>query len=291
MRVFAACAGAWLALWLSTWVSLPHSWLVALSCALSIAIVYVAAAASGARGWPLFRLLAFLYGGIAVINIQLEALAFKVESPGAVIRSTALGLLEVVGVSALIAFALTREHHKDVAIAGRLPRHLWLRIPAVALSYVVLYLTAGALIFPFVRHFYMSTGTVTVPSMGLVVGTQVVRGLIYDVALLPFFRQMNGRRAHAAFIAGLSLSVLGGISPLLLPVDDVLPPDVRAVHMLEILGSNFTLGVIGGWLLVRRAPSGSARERLFSTGQGGGWRRFSVTRRPDLAQSRQGTLR
>jgi hypothetical protein len=82
MRVFAACGAAWLALWLSAAMSLPPSGLVPLSCALTIGILYIAAAASAARGWSLFRLLAFLYGGIAVINIQLEALVFNVSPPG-----------------------------------------------------------------------------------------------------------------------------------------------------------------------------------------------------------------
>jgi hypothetical protein len=175
-----------------------------------------------------------------------------------VIRSTAVGLLEVVGVSALIAFAVTQERRNGVTIARHLPRRLWLRAPAVALSYLVLYFVAGAAIFPFVRYFYMSTGSITVPAMGVIVGTQVLRGSIYAVALMPFLREMEGRRTHAALIAGLALSVLGGIAPLLLPVDDILPPEVRDVHMLEIFGSNFLLGVIAAALLVRRTASGSA---------------------------------
>jgi hypothetical protein len=124
----------------------------------------------------------------------------------------------------------------------------------------VLYLTAGILILPFVRHFYMSSGLVNMPTLGVILATQVVRGLVYAVSLMPLLRRMEGRRRHAALVAGLALSVLGGIAPLLLPLDDILPPEVRAVHMLEIFCSNFLLGVIAAFLLVRRAPSARAAE-------------------------------
>jgi hypothetical protein len=262
MRVLGACVAGWLVLMLSAWSTLGATWLVALSCALTIGILHMAASASGTRGWTLVRLLVFLYGGISVLNIQIESLAFTVQPPGAIVRNVAVGLLEVVAVSAVLAIAITREHRGGAATSHRLAPRLWLRLPAVALSYVVLYLTAGSLIYPFVRYFYMNNAVITVPAPGLVIGTQVVRGLIYASALIPLLRAMEGRRAHAALVAGLALSVLGGIAPLLLPVDDILPPEVRGVHMLEILGSNFLLGVISSFLLVRRMPGtrGAATE-------------------------------
>jgi hypothetical protein len=127
---------------------------------------------------------------------------------------------------------------------------------------MVLYLVAGSLIYPFVRHFYMTSGVVVIPKIGVILGVQFLRGLVYAAALLPLLRRMAGQRPHAALVAGLSLSVFGGIAPLLLPVDGILPPEVRAVHMIEILGSNFVLGVIGAWLLVRRPPSRRRAEAV-----------------------------
>ena len=272
MRALTACGAAWLALWLLTWASFGLSLLVALSCALTIGTLYIAAVASQARGWPLFWLLGFLYGGIAVINIQLESLVFSVVPTAEVIRSTAVGLLEAAVVSALLSLGLTGNPQglarRSFSGGGRietvrhLPRRLWLRMLAFSLSYVILYSTAGTLILPFVRHFYMGNDVIVIPPLGVIVGTQVVRGLIYGVALLPLLREMDGRRAHAALIAGLSLAVLGGIAPLLLPVDDILPPDVRAAHMLEIFGSNFMLGVIAGVLFVRRSGPGLSNDAL-----------------------------
>jgi len=68
-------------------------------------------------------------------------------------------------------------------------------------------------------------------------------------------RTMSGRRAQAAVLAGLALSILGGIASLLLPVDDILPLEIRRVHMVEIFASNFLFGVITAFLLVPRVPS------------------------------------
>jgi hypothetical protein len=84
--------------------------------------------------------------------------------------------------------------------------------------------------------------------------TEFIRGLVHAVSLGPFLRTMSGRRAHAAVLAGLALPILGGISSLLLPIDDILPPEIRRVHIAEIFGSNFLFGVItaSACLLVRR---------------------------------------
>jgi hypothetical protein len=244
------------------------SWLVPVSCALTIGILVAAALAARARGWALFCLLACLHGGIGVLNIQIESLAFKVAPPAEVMSQVAIGLLEVLVIAGALAIAIT---HARPAIddAARLPRRLWLRVLVVALSYVVLYSIAGSLLLPFVRHFYVNTSAVTIPPPGVIVATQVVRGLVYAIALLPFFRAMEGRRLHAAFLAGLALAILGGIAPQRLPVDAILPPDVRAAHMLEIFGSNFLLGVVGALLLVRRNGSaiGSAAPAVRASTQ------------------------
>lgn len=263
MNTLLAVVGSWLALSLLMWMSLGFSWPGVLSCGLTVSVLYVAATATDARGWPLFRLLALLYGGIGVVNIQIEVLAFRMSSPAEVARVTASGLAEAIGVSAALAWAITRDAPARADEAHRLPRRLWLRVPLLALAYVVLYLVAGSLIYPLVKHYYAANSVVTIPHFGVILGTQLVRGLVYAAALLPLLRQMEGRRLHAGFVGGLALSVFGGIGPLLLPLDDVFPPEVRAVHMLEILGSNFLLGLIAAVLLVRRGP-GAAPERAMA---------------------------
>lgn len=255
MTIFWACVVGWLLLSL-TWTGLGFSWRIFLASALTIGVLYIAASASRARGWPLFWLLAALYGGIGVINIQFESLIFGISPPPVIARDTVSGLAHVVLVSAVLAVAMTRSVPVETVPAPHgLAGRLWLRVPVVALSYVVLFLVAGSLILPFVRYFYASSGLLGMPPLGVLLGVEFLRGLVYVAAMGPLMRRMAGHRRHAALVAGLSLAVFGGVAPLLLPLDEVLPPEVRGVHMLEIVSSNFMLGVIGAFLLVRRAPS------------------------------------
>lgn len=255
MRELAACAVCWIALSLLTLIALPFSWLSLVSTALTVVVLYLASKAADARGWQLFGLLASLSAGIGVINIQLESLVFRILTPVDVAKQTVIGVAEAAAIAAVLAWAVTgRQSHGSKSTTHHLARSLWLRVPLLAVLYIVLYLTAGALIFPYIREFYATSSLLTIPSFGVIIGTQFVRGLIYAAALAPFLRAMEGRRLHAAVVAGLSLAILGGLAPLLLPVDDVFPMEIRRFHMAEIFMSNFLLGVAAAYLLVRRKP-------------------------------------
>ena len=110
---------------------------------------------SGTRGWPLFRLLLQLYAGVNVLNIQIENLVFATVPPGVIARTTATGLLAAAGVSAALAWASTRDGWGRPSNAhGTLTGHLWWKLPALGMLYIVLFMTAGSLIFPYIREFY-----------------------------------------------------------------------------------------------------------------------------------------
>jgi len=250
--VAVAC---WMVLTAWGWLELSFSGLVPLSTGLTIGIVYAVAVASGARGWPLFRLLLQLYAGVNVLNIQIENLVFTTIPPGLILRTTATGLVAAGGVSAALAWASTRAAWPESRNAsGTLADNLWWKVPALGLLYIVLFLTAGSLIVPYIREFYASNNVIVMPSFGVLLLSEFVRGLVHVLSLGPFLRTMSGRRAPAALLAGLALPILGGIASLLLPIDDVLPMAIRRVHIVEIFGSNFLFGVITAWMLVRRTP-------------------------------------
>jgi hypothetical protein len=253
MTRLAVAAACWIVLTLWGWLELRFSGLVPLSAGLTVGIVYAVATASGARGWSLFRLLFQLYAGVNVLNIQIENLVFATTPPGEMARTTATGLLAAAGVSAALAWASLRDASSKRSHAHRtVARNLWWKLPALGVLYIALFLTAGSLIFPYIREFYARNPLIVMPSFGVLLVTEFTRGVVHALSLLPFLRTMSGRRAHAAVLAGFALAILGGISALLLPIDDVLPPEIRRVHIVEIFGSNFLLGVIAAYLLVRR---------------------------------------
>lgn len=257
MRMLAACFAACLVLSGLECRALGWSWLILLSSGLTVAVMYVAASVSRARRWQLFWLLAALYGGIGVINIQIEALAFGMFPPVTIARNIVSGLAQVAVVSAILTFGATRGDEATETGLHGMAGSLWWRAPAVALTYVVLFLVTGSLAFPFIRNFYASTNVIVMPSLGLLLGAEFVRGFVYVGALALLMRRVPGHRGQAALVAGLALSVLGGVAPLLLPVDNILSAEVRRIHMLEIVCANFLLGVVAGFLLVRRARSHS----------------------------------
>jgi hypothetical protein len=256
MTSLAVTVACWIALTLWGWLELRFSVLVPLSTGLAVAIVYAVAMASGTCGWPLFRLLLQLYAGVNVFNIQIENLVFNTIPPGEIARTTVTGLLGAAGVSAALAWACARDGWGRSSNAhGTLTGHLWWKLPALGMLYIVLFLTAGSLILPYIREFYGRNNVIVMPSFGVLLLTEFIRGLVHVVSLWPFLRTMSGRRAQAALLAGLALPILGGISSLLLPIDDILPLEIRRVHIAEIFGSNFLFGVITASLLVRRTEA------------------------------------
>jgi hypothetical protein len=253
MTTLTVAVACWMLLTAWGWLELGFSSLVPLSTGLTIGIVYATAVASGAHGWPLFRLVFQLYAGVNVLNIQIENFIFGTIRPGEIARSTATGLVAAAGVSAALAWASTPAGWRESS-HGPLARNLWWKVPALGLLYIVLFLIAGSLIVPYIKEFYSTSNLIVMPSFGVLLLAEFVRGLVHVLSLCPFLRTMSGRRASAALLAGLALPILGGVSSLLLPIDDVLPMEIRRVHIMEIFGSNFLFGVITAWVLVRRTP-------------------------------------
>ena len=253
MTRLAMAAVCWIVLTLWGWMELGLSGLVPLSTGFTVGITYAVAMASRARGWPLFRLLFQLCAGVNVFNIQIENLVFGTAPPGEIAMMTATGLVAAAVVSAAIAWASLRDSQGEPSNTQRaLAGNLWWKLPVLGGLYIVLFLTAGALIHPYISEFYATNPAIVIPSFGVLLLVEFLRGLVHVVALQPFLQTMSGRRVQAAVLAGLALAILGGISSLLLPIDDILPWEIRRVHILEIFGSNFLFGVITAYMLVRR---------------------------------------
>lgn len=138
----------------------------------------------------------------------------------------------------------TGEHARRMAAPGVLGL-LW-RLAVCDLSYVLLYLVAGAAAFPYLQDFYADAASI--PPLGRIVGMQLFRGLIYAGVTYPLIRIMRGKRLGKAVVVGLQLSILGAVAPLLLP-NPYMPPAIRMVHAFEVGISNFLYGAIIGLLL------------------------------------------
>ena len=85
---------------------------------------------------------------------------------------------------------------------------------------------------------------------------QVFRGLGFLAVAWAIVRLTQGTRWQVALRVGLTLSIVGGIAPLIVP-NAFLPTVVRYAHIVEVGVSNFLFGLFAGWLL---APPPSSAE-------------------------------
>ena len=252
MKVATALVTTWIVLAVAAGLSVGFSWRTALSGLLAAGALLAAMRAPEGRGWPLVWILFALYGGIGSLNIHLEAVFFSILPVAMSVEALAKGLMVAFAASLLMVWTAGRMPPQN-APERRSPSypiaHYWRwRALVTAFCYVVLYFAAGIIVLPYVGHFYAGR---PMPSPRLVVAMQLVRGLVYVAAMLPFVQWMSGHRWRAALILVLCLSVFGGIAPLLLP-NKYLPADILPFHMVEIGASNFLFGLVAALLLVRR---------------------------------------
>lgn len=126
------------------------------------------------------------------------------------------------------------------------------RAVAGTLAYVLVYFVAGMLAWPFLRAYYE---TRPMPPVGTVLALQIVRGGLLVLLVWWMSRHEPAGRRAAALDAGLALSVIGGIAPLVIPGNPYLPDSIRLVHLVEVGVSNFVFGAVAALLLDRDAPA------------------------------------
>ena len=157
-----------------------------------------------------------------------KAGASRLYSPSATWRLPALWRGGAAGGSADVTQSMARR-----PMAG------WsMRIGLGALAYVVVYFTAGLTAFPFMADFYAGRPMPSPASIALI---QVFRGIGYVGIALALVRWLPLHRMGTALMVGLTLSVIGGIAPLMVP-NVYLPTPVRLVHLVEVGVSNFVFG-------------------------------------------------
>lgn len=214
--------------------------MLALSLALDLAMLVALAFVSPARGFRLAAALLVLGWVVGHLNALIEAVAFNVVGIGtaaAIAGGSFATFVVLAGLAMLIAWRWPGEAAPPVKL-----RITPLRLIGVVIAYELLYFGAGALVFPWVAHFYADKA---MPSFAMVAALQVPRALIFAAAAWPWLR--TGPRA-APLLLGLAFAVFGAIAPLLLD-NPFMPPEVRLAHGIETGSSNFVFGVIVAWLL------------------------------------------
>jgi hypothetical protein len=141
------------------------------------------------------------------------------------------------------------------AYAHRRSWRSWiLRIVAGSVVYFPIYFLFGALISPFVLPYYESSSMgLRIPSFTVMIPLELVRGLLYVVALLPVIALLRVERKYVfAGVASL-LYVAGAFAPFL--AGPGFPVQLRIFHGVEILADSLVYGAALAYLFAFKSPS------------------------------------
>ena len=135
------------------------------------------------------------------------------------------------------------EHFQPI-VSKPLGERIW-KFVVSDIAYCFLYLTAGMIIFPWVKDFY---ATQHIPPMTTIVALQLLlRGPIFILMCLALVRMLGLPRLGGALAVGAVFTIVSGIAPLLTP-NAFFPDIVRWAHLCEVTSSNFLFGAIVAWL-------------------------------------------
>jgi hypothetical protein len=226
-------------------------WLAA-SDLLVVAALGLAAGRSDWKGWKLGTVLAAIPLGIAAINF-IEGAVFLTRLGINWPRIAAETFLTYALATPLWVLVLGRAEgsERDEGHGSWRPfysqstaQKVWKFVASDAI-YVVLYLTAGTIIFPLVKTFY---ATQAVPPMGKIVALQLLlRGPLFVGICLLLFRMVRMSRWSGGVAVGSVFAIVSGVAPLLIP-NPFFPDSVRWVHLCEVTSSNFLFGVLVSWI-------------------------------------------
>lgn len=218
-----------------------------LSNAITVAALWAAALRSDWRDWKLLAALYLIPVGIATVNF-IEGVIFLPNAP-IDWRGVMIFTVQAQALAALLWWLIYRSAPVVEAESGPLPHRsfgqmAW-RFVLCAVCYLVLYFSAGMIVFPFVRDFY---ATQHIPSPGQIAALQILlRGPVFVLVCLTLLRMVRLPRLTGALAVGLLFTLLSGVAALVVP-NVAFPDAVRWAHFCEVTSSNFVFGYVVGWI-------------------------------------------
>ncbi|HVN18169.1 MAG TPA: hypothetical protein VMU05_05330 [Dongiaceae bacterium] len=231
-----------------------------LTVALTAATLTVLAARADWRGWKLGTAVVVIPLAIQAVN-TIEGIVFltDVQLPwGRIFLLTLLSSLLMIPVWTLLFGRRdpVAEHFHPIASKSRGAR-LW-RFVVCDFSYILLYIIAGMIIFPYVKAFY---ATQHLPSPETIIALQLlIRGPVFVVLCLLITRMLGLPRITSALAVGAIFTLLSGVAPLLTP-NTIFPDSVRWVHFGEVTISNFVFAALVAWLWGQEKQASGARHQ------------------------------
>ena len=245
--------------------------LLAVSLLNTVVLAYVILRSRWA-GWKLILVMFFVSYGVTTVMPQIETAFFVTRLPPGMLPRLFLAGAVIAALYSTLAVLILGKRRPDRAGDESRPRldmsaGEWVgRLSLIVVAYVVIYFSFGYFIAwksAAVRAYYGGSDPgsffaqmrAVVRETPWLVPLQVARALLWAAIAVPVIRMTRGRWWEAGLAVALLFAVVMN-SQLLLP-NPLMPPEVRAVHLLETASSNFLFG----WLVVlvlggRRRPGG-----------------------------------
>ena len=229
-----------------------HGGALTWSICANLLVTVVLAFAAVRSGWKGYRLGLALFAaifGVAAINL-IEAAVFLTNTGMNWLSDLAQTLVVYALVSALWTVMYERivpaPLAQESSFVQALPRTLFFRFAACSAVYLILYIAAGMIIYPYVRDYY---ATQRIPSFGEMILLQLlVRGPAFTAICILLIRMLRVEGLLGAVCVGAAFTILTAVAPLL-PPNPVFPDSVRWVHMGEAGTSNFLFGSFVFWMM------------------------------------------
>ncbi|MEW6754612.1 MAG: hypothetical protein AB1505_27060 [Candidatus Latescibacterota bacterium] len=129
--------------------------------------------------------------------------------------------------------------------AGWPPARCIPRILAAVVAFPAVYFGFGIIASPLVAEYYRDgVAGLALPAARVILGVELLRGLLFALAVLPVIRAWCGSRRELVRALGLALFVLGATFEIVLAYQ--LPLVLRVTHTVEILADS----LVYAWVLV-----------------------------------------
>lgn len=210
---------------------------------------------SNSSGWKLALLIFSIFFIIGNFNILIEAYIFNVTDQNQTIIIIAKGLILALISSPIMVYLFGKWQQQDsnskLSFKPRSALQWTWRIVLANLLYLFFYLLAGFVlytVYPKLMDFYGDK----VPPFSLMINTQFFRAFLFIGIAFLINRTIQASLFYQALLIGAVFSIFGGIAPLIMPGDELMPGYIRLGHAFEVGISNFLYGIILTYLIGRK---------------------------------------
>lgn len=205
------------------------------------------------KGMTLALLVLAIHFVIGNFNLLIEAYIFNVTPRSETLEIMATGLVSTLITSPLLVLVFGRWN-AAINEASHTKRSVvqwtW-RIIAGNLLYVFFYLLAGSILYalyPKLMDFYGDK----IPELSVMINTQFFRALLFIGVAILIDRNVNLSLFYKALLTGFIFSIVGGIAPLILPHNELMPAYIRFGHAFEVGFSNLLYGILLTYIIGQR---------------------------------------